>query len=245
MLLCIEMAIFAVMHLFAFPWRDYDISSPTYKDPLLAPGSGYSGAKPEYVGGKFGLKAWLDAFNPWDIIKATARGTRWLFVGRKHRHRDVSYANAGAAPAVTDIPGPHVTSAPPPAAGTELQGRGRADTYNQTYDDRAGLLSHVQQPAVSPGLGRQNSDEEADVGFGTAPHASFAQPGGHYAGSATARMPSPGLQRWDTDTEYHADPSALSNSALHAQQGYPPHGQVPPQQGQNQWNHWAGAGNRG
>lgn len=30
----------------------------------------------------------MDAFNPWDIVKASARGFRWLFVGRRHRADD-------------------------------------------------------------------------------------------------------------------------------------------------------------
>ncbi|KAG9617176.1 DUF300-domain-containing protein, partial [Aureobasidium melanogenum] len=66
MLLCVEMAIFAVMHLFAFPWREYDLSKTPYADPVTAPGSGFSGTAPKYHGGWMGIKAYGDTFNPWD-----------------------------------------------------------------------------------------------------------------------------------------------------------------------------------
>lgn len=38
-----------------------------------------------------GWKAFLDAMNPWDIIKSIARGLRWAFVGMRYRRRDTSY----------------------------------------------------------------------------------------------------------------------------------------------------------
>lgn len=42
-------------------------------------------------GGFLGVKAIVDAMNPWDLVKAFARSMRWLFVGVKHRERDSSY----------------------------------------------------------------------------------------------------------------------------------------------------------
>ena len=85
------MAIFSVLHLFAFPWKTYSLKDT---DPINAPGSGYSG-KPHYEGGFLGLKAFMNAANPWDIFKASARGWRWLFVGVKHRREDSSYKAGG------------------------------------------------------------------------------------------------------------------------------------------------------
>jgi hypothetical protein len=41
-----------------------------------------------------GLRALWDAVNVWDVAKAFGRGMRWLFVGVKHRHEDVSYQAA-------------------------------------------------------------------------------------------------------------------------------------------------------
>lgn len=235
MLLCVEMAIFAVMHLFAFPWREYDLSKAAYVNPVDAPGSGYSGAKPEYMGGAFGIKAWMDAFNPWDIIKASARGFRWLFVGRKHRHHDISYrtdSTVGDSPLEapqTSIPGPNVTTSTVPSATELQQGRGRADTAGH-YDDRAGLLSNAQGHGVSvhsptPSPNRQSYDE---VG-GSMPYSpdAYSQP------THAVPMPMPPIGvGYNTDTEYHAAPAALSSSGVQGQ-GNP--------QGPDQWDHWAGA----
>ena len=80
MLLCIEMAIFAVMHIYAFSYKDYRISKAT---------AHYEGGG--YQGGFLGWKAFLDAYNPWDIISAIGRSFRWLFVGRRTRLDDISY----------------------------------------------------------------------------------------------------------------------------------------------------------
>lgn len=95
MLLCIEMAIFSVLHLFAFPWRKA-YAAPSSKSPY-APGQPYQVAPTPYLGGFLGWKAFADAFNPWDILKAVARGFRWLFVGRRTRKNDISYQSGVAA----------------------------------------------------------------------------------------------------------------------------------------------------
>lgn len=95
MVLCIEMVIFAVMHLFAYGWKPYRLASPESTDPSNPFADGdYNSAAPKehYHGGVLGLRAFLDAFNPWDIIKAIGRGFRWLFVGRRFREQDVSYS---------------------------------------------------------------------------------------------------------------------------------------------------------
>ena len=249
MLLCIEMAIFAVMHLFAFPWKDYDLSSPSYRNPIMAPGHGFSGAKPEYKGGKFGLKAWMNAFNPWDIVKASARGFRWLVIGRKYRHHDVSYRPSQV---VSPIDVPRTPDAVLPA--TELLGRGRADTFDQTDDVQAGLLSshtpsHAQNRTISPTPIRQESYESqpgtytapAGPTYATATPGTYAAPvgttyapahpaAGAYAGANyTAVMPTPGLPRLNIDTGYNAAPGA------------PSVGQMPTQGNGGPWDHWAGA----
>lgn len=70
-LLCVEMAIFSILHIFAFPYKPY--------------------AKAKSQGGFLGIKALIDAFSPMDFIKATARGFRWLFVGVRYRTQDASY----------------------------------------------------------------------------------------------------------------------------------------------------------
>ena len=75
------MALFAILHFWGFPWRPY----------ILSREEKGSGSGQRYYGGWCGIKAFIDAANPWDLVKATARGLRWLFSGRKHREEDPSY----------------------------------------------------------------------------------------------------------------------------------------------------------
>ncbi|KAG9663785.1 DUF300-domain-containing protein, partial [Aureobasidium melanogenum] len=252
MLLCIEMAIFAVMHLFAFPWREYDLSKPSFADPLTVPGSGFSGNAPKYHGGWMGIKAYADTFNPWDLVKATARSFRWLFVGRKHRHNDISYTTPKLGVNIdepaTSIPGPNVTSHTLPSA-TELehQRRARADTVDDA--DTAGLLSNAQQngrsaqpypysPSHSP-IRNASYDDRSDLGEAEAPDADMSLMGGSraqvpqasaFGGSDAPRL---GLNRWDSDTEYHS--TTGPNMGPYA--GVDGHAES----SGNQWDHWAGA----
>lgn len=86
-LLCIEMAIFAALHILAFPYRPYRLDG---LHALTGPGASYSGHA-RYKGGPGGVYAYAEAFNPWDIIKASARGFRWLFVGVRYRNEDLGY----------------------------------------------------------------------------------------------------------------------------------------------------------
>ncbi|PVI06308.1 DUF300-domain-containing protein [Periconia macrospinosa] len=88
MMTCVEMAIFAVLHLWAFPWKPYDL------DRHRMPASQGAGSTPSnspqaYTCGP--ARALLGALNPWDIIKACGRGFRWLFYGARHRKQDPSY----------------------------------------------------------------------------------------------------------------------------------------------------------
>lgn len=91
LLLCLEMMLFAILHIFAFPYHPY---RPTVVriDP-----SGEEVGK--NLGGFMGIAAIFDALNPWDLVKAFARGTRWFFVGRKSRMDDPSYK-----PHLADVP---------------------------------------------------------------------------------------------------------------------------------------------
>ena len=75
MLLCIEMFLFSLLHIVAFPFSIYDVRKS--EDPAA-----------HYVGGTMGWRAFADAFNPWDFVKAFARGFRWLAVGRRQRDGD-------------------------------------------------------------------------------------------------------------------------------------------------------------
>lgn len=138
LLLCIEMFFFSLLHIVAFPWKPYDIrKSP---DPAA-----------HYEGGLLGWRAFLDAFNPWDIIKASARGFRWLFIGRRHREDDSSYREAtkmknfeqdrrqeGAGGPT--IPSGGLDGAKDSRDGRPMYGRKGSDVS----EDHAGLLSNAQ-----------------------------------------------------------------------------------------------------
>lgn len=83
MLICVEMSIFAALHVWAFTWKPYDLKR--FGDP-----HSYNDELPkQYVCGP--VQALASVFNPWDIIKDSARGFRWLFVGARHRRTDISY----------------------------------------------------------------------------------------------------------------------------------------------------------
>ena len=89
------MMIFAFLHLFAFPYTPYSKGAAPAKFPISSPSinSGMDGPGPN-LGGFLGIKAFIDAMNPWDLVKAFARGMKWLFVGRKNRENDSSYKNS-------------------------------------------------------------------------------------------------------------------------------------------------------
>jgi hypothetical protein len=77
LLTCAETVIFTLIHRWAFPWRSYDIDRlPKYPEQL------YEGDV---------IDALLDVMNPWDYVKAFARGFRWLFYGVHTRKQDPSY----------------------------------------------------------------------------------------------------------------------------------------------------------
>ncbi|KAJ4418188.1 hypothetical protein N0V85_001553 [Neurospora sp. IMI 360204] len=84
LLLCFEMACFAFLHLWAFPYKPY---TPRNSNR----GMDFHGhAKKQ--GGPMGILALWDAINLWDVVKGFGRGIRWLFVGVKKRERDHSSA---------------------------------------------------------------------------------------------------------------------------------------------------------
>lgn len=151
MLTCIEMAIFAILHLFAFPWKPYDLKRQSPLDTTL---DGYSAQPTKYANGP--ALALLDALNPWDIIKASGRGFRWLFYGARHRTNDPSYqTKLNPVTTNTSYNGPTFAgNGEPinaPASSKKNEGSGDSDT--------TGLLSDAQaNPYVHQG---SNSYESA------------------------------------------------------------------------------------
>ncbi|KAK0287904.1 hypothetical protein LTS00_009749 [Friedmanniomyces endolithicus] len=264
-MLCIEMAIFAVMHLFAFPWKEYviDKHDPANMNPLAMSGAGYSGASPRYQGGLLGIKALADAFNPWDIIKASARGFRWLFVGYRKREADRSYQNAGAAAQQGKLDGlsPEYTTGPTFAgnreAATELRA-GREGLGQRSTDegDRAGLLRHSANmgggrgPGTSPyrtEAGEEDvSGDEARTGQYHAPPRTTAAAGYESKGldyGPTSRPTMRDAEFGDEDTGYHPGVGPASGSAAGARGSVHPAyraegGAAVPAPS---WDPWAGA----
>ena len=101
----------------------------------------------------------MDAFNPWDLIKAVGRGFRWAFVGRKHRMEDISYKNSthgtGLEPTrnqITAFNGGNSSFDTPPGPGAPLYVAGGKPRRYQSLseeEDSDRLLAHAQpNPAV-------------------------------------------------------------------------------------------------
>lgn len=147
LLLCIEMAIFAILHFFAFPWQPYLLKNQQASDDPQ-----YVNGQIAYHGGFMGAKAFIESFNPWDLVKAIGRGFRWLFVGYKTRTSDPSYmtqddsafslkdsTNQGAQ---TSTPGPNVTAYPGPA-GLDTAYH-PANQYDASGEEGQNLLTHAQ-----------------------------------------------------------------------------------------------------
>ena len=94
LLLCVEMAIFSILHLWAFPYAPYTSRAPVAFYPVPDADKGtpsVENAREPPQGGFLGIMAFFDALNLWDFIKAFGRGIRWLFCGVKRRKEDVSY----------------------------------------------------------------------------------------------------------------------------------------------------------
>ncbi|KAI7373833.1 hypothetical protein KC336_g20334, partial [Hortaea werneckii] len=207
----------------------------------------------KYYGGPLGIKALVDTFNPWDIVKASARGFRWLFVGYKHREKDVSYQthklDGGISyPTYTGLNGTAAATEGRLSDDEERQRRERADTVGTVgtdipEDDRAGLLRHSAQPARMPSASpyRTNGNDEyakgddsIDLGVGDRLHPTSSS-------SDSERLPSTltpfseasghglGASGFaaDEDTGYYPATMRHQDGGMGA----------PPQQ----WDHWAGA----
>lgn len=231
-LLCIEMAFFAILHIFAFPWRPYSLlhgaAAYTSSDNSLENGApaNLPVASRRYKGFWYAI---FDSFNPWDVVKASARGLRWMTVRYRHRHTDSSYepaasyklgssndAHVGAAGGMampSDAGLHHKASITPPATGP----------YNAmtTEDDRAGLLAQPTRP------GQSHSPPPASP-FGDGPfgdefaHGDDGATAGLDLGTAgrvphnTAYMPSENA--WQHDTSYRdTHPTALQPGARNQQ----------------------------
>ena len=254
MLLCIEMAIFSVFHLWAFPWQVYDVRRSQIVASESAAGF-FPDPKTAYHGGPFGSKALMDAFNPWDIIKAIGRGFKWFFVGRKTRTEDISYKNStqgtGLEPTRNQITafetGNHslddASRAPHPFVHGGTPGR-----YHQLSEeeDSDRLLAHAQSnpeaPYPRPMERLPHLNAGSDKGIM-----------GVYDPPAPRALPYPPTRHLDPAQEYGiADDSGLEgqDTGYHGARGrvtpIPPpdsHPLGPPggRSNENEWDMWGGA----
>ncbi|KAJ4389913.1 hypothetical protein N0V93_007385 [Gnomoniopsis smithogilvyi] len=98
LLLSVEMFMFAILHIWAYPWQPYRVDAPQvfYPAPNANAPTGKLNEAGPPQGGFLGLWAIVDALNFWDVIKAFGRGLRWLFVGVKRRKEDISYQKNAA-----------------------------------------------------------------------------------------------------------------------------------------------------
>lgn len=188
MLLCMEMAIFSLLHLWAFSWRPYDVKNSKSLAAENAPG--WSGSRADYRGGFLGIKALMEAFNPWDLVKAVGRGARWLLVGHRKRHLDSSYqatrvgTGLGLEPTGNNnlnsggFPGPGGVTAYGGSGGTGPpgpymdSGNGKPIRYaGSDVGEGEELLSHAQsnpQSMPPPAYGQyKHSAGAGDIGMAT------------------------------------------------------------------------------
>ncbi|RKF77341.1 Transmembrane protein 184C [Golovinomyces cichoracearum] len=88
LLLCTEMAIFSILHLYSFPYQPY-----TESGQKVSLNSETLDLKNDFYpnqGGLLGMRALFDAMNPWDLVKCFARAVPWLLAGCKKREADRS-----------------------------------------------------------------------------------------------------------------------------------------------------------
>jgi hypothetical protein len=169
-LLCVEMAFFAVFHIWSFSWKPYTIGSREQMSEVVA-GEGHS--KAQYQGGFLGMKAIFDAFNGWDMLKATGRSARWLFKGRKTRLNDSSYNlnRKNTDGSDFDSQGQKLNNLNNPTSYTG--GRASLPPYSAGVDEEgANLLANSQSMPTSHPTGFQahtgyESHDASDIGLAT------------------------------------------------------------------------------
>ncbi|MCJ1372222.1 hypothetical protein MMC20_003444 [Loxospora ochrophaea] len=236
-----EMALFSVLHLFAFPWKPYDVkrseivaseSMPDFRpDP-----------KSSYQGGPFGLYAYLDAFNPWDLVKAVGRSFRWLFVGRKIREQDSSYKSHLGGTGLDGAQGSNIPINHPYSGGKKYQPL-------TEEEDNERLLSHAQSnpsdnayfpPSVD--ANPASGDIGAMGGRYTDPYSRQAAPD-----SLQAFHPTPGtLRRTENNGQESGVLAGEEDTAYHGATTQPPQYHIPPDPTlgrlgrEGSWDVWGG-----
>lgn len=193
LLICVEMALFAIFHIFAYPHAPY---RPGAHHSGEDNASKYPTGDPDDLGpnqgGFLGARALLDALNPWDIVKAFGRGIRWMFVGARRRKQDASYARD-----VRDVLALQ-------AHGTDAEvGRGEDTAYRSPQglpiaeefsrrkfsptefdgEENAGLISHAAANPVT-GMGGRESPPEGGSLYKPSKEPYDASTGQEFGGAA-------------------------------------------------------------
>lgn len=211
MLTCVEMSIFAVLHLFAFPWKPYDLARR--HEPLPQVGQEEVAKAPQkYAHGP--ARALISSFNPWDIVKACGRGFRWLFVGARHRKNDPSYQTKMDPLTKQDTgyhSGPIFAGNGEPATETALD---KEMGVQRSDSDRAGLLSNAQ---ANPTLSRQESDpyhRTSDRLGNSYGHSQAATPGQEYSVVSPNMQSNPYFDHQETSyhSTLHQQPQAIHSN---------------------------------
>lgn len=208
MLVCFEMAIFAVLHLFAFPWKPYDLGKQ--HDTF----SSYSGEQPKgYACGPF--RAIISAFNPWDIIKAFGRGMRWLFVGVRHRKNDVSYQTKLEPVSTPEYPqGP--TFAGNGESATEVSRPAKASRESKLDgfedSDTVGLLNpYANSYTRQDSYGAPHTESNIYKNPSNPDSLPTAPTPGQYLDKEYGQAPNAGFER--QDTTYHGAGDEMNGTA--------------------------------
>ncbi|KAJ6007679.1 hypothetical protein N7540_011655 [Penicillium herquei] len=189
LLINIEMFIFAVLHLWAFPTKPYIITIQGQEVTDY-----YGNGKGSYEGGRWGIKALAEAMNPLDLVKAVGRGGRWLFVGRKNRMLDPSYRQTSTDSIGLQTPqNGAVTPGATYGSGVAMSG-GQPGRYGSPPDEEgAVLLAHAQSNPEAGPLGASYASDAEEYLAG--------QSGSRYYGQA----PSPYIPPEQPGAVYHQD----------------------------------------
>ncbi|KAL4925383.1 OSTA/TMEM184 family protein [Aspergillus undulatus] len=145
LIISIEMALFAILHLWSFPWKPYAIGFQTDEITDM-----FGNGKSTYHGGRWGMRALVDALNPIDLIRAVGRSMRWLFVGRKKRTLDASYQPSTETIGLSQTEGAAQVDTSYGGSGPLVTG-GATNRYGQQPDEEGEVLLSHAQPNPSTG----------------------------------------------------------------------------------------------
>lgn len=233
-ILCIEMAFFAILHLWAYPYAPYVPGAKIVYYPVPDERKADYHPREESVhqdpsGGTLGLLAFVDAMNPWDFVKAFGRGMRWLFYGVKLRHHDGSnhdYKNRRMSSWDLDnLTNPHTGAKNKYTRSTEhlpiadqfRRSRFGLSGFNDVSrrdEDSDGLISHAQPNPTSAMVGRG--------GMGASLHPDSATYGGQssYRDTSTPWPSSPyhgrGSESLNASSSYYEQTPRTLHSARNA-----------------------------